>query len=112
MISLATRNTPPVTAAFASSTSPRRGTAENVTRTSPDEYSLVMASTPRMPVMSCPSRTPASRLLAGSLCAPRVLWPTKNPSATVPAMPASSVNRTDRRPRSLIHSIRATCPNV
>ena len=73
MISPAARQTAPKTAALAASTSIRRGIAANVTRTRPEEYSLVMASTPSTPVITWPTRAPASTLLVGSPVTLRVL---------------------------------------
>src|SRR5215472_10466270 len=110
-ISPATRQSVPNTRAFAASTSGRRGTAANVTRISPDEYSLVMASTPSTPVITWPMMTPASTLLVGSLVTLRVLKPVTTPSATVAAIPPRRTHHTERTLRSLIHSIAATFRN-
>src|SRR5215470_3306976 len=110
-ISPATRQSVPNTRAFAASTSGRRGTAANVTRISPDEYSLVMASTPSTPVITWPMMTPASTLLVGSLVTLRVLKPVTTPKATVAAIPPMRAHHRERRLRSLIHSIAATFRN-
>lgn len=101
--------TPPNTAAFAASSTGLRGTAVSVARIIPDEYSLVMASTPRTPVSSSAGTMPASALLVRSPPAWRVLRPTATPMPTAPAAVITSVHQVERRLRSLIHSIRAAC---
>ncbi len=107
----AARATAPNTAALAASSSPRRGIAVSVARISPDEYSLVMVSTPRTPLSSRAGTIPASALLVRSPPALRVLIPTATPIPIAPAMVMTSVHQVERRLRSLIHSIRAACRN-
>ena len=101
--------TMPNTAAFAASTSPRRGTAASVARIIPEVYSPVIISTPRTPVSSRPGTTPASALLVRSPPALRVLRPITTAMAVAPQTVMPSVHQVDRRLRSLTHSVRATC---
>jgi hypothetical protein len=54
------------TAALAASTRPRRGTAAKVARIDPVLNSLLSVSTPRMPMASWPSASPANRFSVGS----------------------------------------------
>ena len=103
--------TTPNTAAFAASTSGRPGTAARVARIIPEVYSLVIISTPRTPVSSSPGTTPASALLVRSPAPFLVLVPIRMAMAVAPAAVIASVHQVERRVRSLIHSIRATCRN-
>ena len=77
----------------------------------PELYSLVIISTPSTPVSSSPADTPASALLVRSSDRLVVLSPTAIPIPTAAAADSASVHQVERRLRSLIHSIRATCRN-
>ena len=57
-ISPAASATAPSTAAFAASTSGRRGAAANVARIIPEENSVVIVSTPRAPSSNWPGTSP------------------------------------------------------
>jgi hypothetical protein len=61
--------TAPSTTAFAASTSGRLGTAAKVARTMPEENSVVIASTPRVPSSNWPSTSPMKQSWAGSKAA-------------------------------------------
>ena len=101
--------TTPNTAALAASTSGRFGIAASVARIIPEEYSPVITSTPRTPISSRPREMPASALLVRSAAASLVLTPTATAMPIAPATVAVSTHQVERRLRSLIHSIRATC---
>jgi hypothetical protein len=103
--------TAPSTAPLAASTSGRLGMAASVAWIIPEEYSPVIASTPRTPVNRRPSAMPASALLVRSAAASSVLTPTATAMPTAPATVAPSAHQVERRLRSLIHSILATCAN-
>ena len=103
--------TAPNTAALAASSSGRRGAAASVDLIIPDEYSLVISSAPRTPLNSRAGRIPASALFVRSSVPLVVFRPTATPMATAPTALRASVNQVERRLRSLIHSIRATCRN-
>jgi hypothetical protein len=64
--------TRPTTAALAARKVRRCGTAARLVRMSPVEYSEVMASTPRTPIASCPSSSPARLLPRTSLEEPHL----------------------------------------
>ncbi len=77
----------------------------------PEVYSLVIITVPRTPVSSRPGTTPASALLVRSPRGFLVLIPIATASAVAPQTVMASVHQVERRLRSLIHSIRATCRN-
>ncbi len=103
--------TPPNTAALAASTSGRFGTAARVARISPEVNSLLAIITPSTPASSSPGIMPAKALLVKSPDAFLVLSPMTIAMAMAPATVIASVHHVDRRVRSLIHSIAATCRN-
>jgi hypothetical protein len=77
----------------------------------PDEYSLVITSTPSTANSTDPKAPPTRMLLVTSPWGFLVLNPAAMPMPIIPASASSRVQRTERRVRSLIHSIRATCRN-
>ena len=105
------------TAALARASRTRPGAAASVARIMPEEYSLVTASTPIAAAASWASARPVNPLLTGSKIrwSARLIWPQRATARCSTSMPrpivitavASAVHRTDRRLRSLIHSIRA-----
>ena len=107
----ATSAVSPQMAALAASTSGRLGIAASVTLIVPEEYSLVITSTPSTANNTDPRAPPARMLLVTSPCGFLVLNPAAMPMPIIPASANSSVQRTERRVRSLIHSIWATCRN-
>ena len=102
----------PHTAALAASTSGRLGIAASVALIVPEEYSLVITSTPSTANSTDPRAPPTRMLLVTSLLGFLVLNPAAMPMPIIPASANSRVQRTERKVRSLIHSIRATLRNV
>src|SRR5262249_56738399 len=109
--------TTPKTPTFAASTRPRCGTAANVARTIPDEYSPVTTATPSAPINNWARTAPPPKALlticaavATGLC-DRYPTPTPTPTLTMPSTTHTNSHQVERTLRSLIHSIRATCRN-
>ena len=108
----------PTTTALAVSTIPRRGTAPSVALIIPEEYSLVIVSTPRTPRASWPRASPTNPVSVGSkearsaavMCAQfDGYWlSSRMARPNIPAVRISRIQVVDRRLRSFAHSIRAT----
>ncbi len=77
----------------------------------PEVYSLVMTSTPSTPISSRPGTTPASTLFVRSAFWLMVFSPMATAMTAPPAAVITRVHQVERRVRSLIHSMRATCRN-
>src|SRR3984885_5858643 len=103
--------TAPTTAALAARTRSRRGAAANVARLVPEVYSLVMASTPTTPMSSTPMSMPTSVLPTNMPLLVVLLLPVARAMPADAATAMARVSPVERRLRSLIHSIRASCRN-
>ena len=77
----------------------------------PEVYSLVMASTPTTPMSSTPMSMPSSVLLMNMPPLVVLLLPIARAMHADAAAAMARVSQVERRLRSLIHSIRASCRN-
>src|SRR5580698_4277560 len=110
--SATTVNTTPLAAIIM----PRCGLVVSVVRIMPVEYSELMTSTPRTPMISCPMYSPARLCRVGSKygpcgpCAAPALASAPKPTTTTNI--ASSVQYVDRTDRILVNSDRSAPANV
>src|SRR5664280_1148717 len=112
-----TRVTKPKMTALTARTMPRWGTAVKVVRIIPEEYSVVMISTPRTPMASWLRNSPlngnpaALKFAVMASRPPRAeVRPRANsePRPTVRTAVTAKVQKVERRERILVHSERAT----
>ena len=109
------RTAPVSTAAFAASSTVRRGTAASVVRIIPELYSPVSTITASTAIAAWPSMTPVRLFLTGS--APQVLLPHWTTDAVI-ALPATVMTTAVASSqgvlgtvRSFVHSARRASPN-
>src|SRR6516165_851987 len=113
---LVTSATTVKTTPLAAIITPRCGLVVSVVRIMPVEYSELMTSTPRTPMISCPMYSPARLCRVGSKsgpcgpCAAPVLASAPKPTTTTNI--ASSVQYVDRTDRILVNSDRSAPANV